>query len=218
MVVLNIFNFATSFAKGEISMHEIPDAIITYAFLSSTYYENFSGFLKSIEGQDPTNRIERLHQSLKGFSADIPTRIRFPHRSFVVYSNPAVQDIGFPNGNDLDMNSLFITTPLMSFDNKVLVVFSSVAPQQTTIFSVDENLKVDLIYDSIKKHTFRDADSGEQEPMASIYQIRNLRNGTFLLKERKFSGVMGGGGGRTLILDPKKSTITIQRLKGGKGT
>jgi hypothetical protein len=106
----------------------------------------------------------------------------------------------------------------MSFDNKVLVVFSSVAPQQTTIFSVDENLKVDLIYDSIKKHTFRDADSGEQEPMASIYQIRNLRNGTFLLKERKFSGVMGGGGGRTLILDPKKSTITIQRLKGGKGT
>jgi hypothetical protein len=209
---LNVLNVAIVFAKDEVSVQELPDAVIAYGFLASTYYEDFPNFLRSIEGSDPLRKIKRMHGSLHGLGSDVPSRIAFSHSSFILYGDATTQDYGFRDANEPYIGSLFVTTPLVLLDGKVLVIISSVAPQHTTIFLLDNTLKADLIYDSYKKHTFRN-DGSMQEPMASIYQIRSLGNGRFLLKERKFPGAMGGGGGRILILDLPKLSVTVQRPK-----
>ncbi len=99
------------------------------------------------------------------------------------------QVYGYPWAKDPDYsNNLFITLPASEAAKEIVVMSSSIAPQHTTIFSLDTSLHAVLIYDSAFKNTLPD------EPMASIYQVRVRSPQAFELRERLFRPTQGVGG------------------------
>lgn len=83
---------------------------------------------------------------------------------------------------------LFITSPIKSFGDRVLVVRSKPGDYETTLLSVDRSLKVSLLYDSLEipqPVSLKHPDVG----MGPIYRIRVAKPGTFYLYETAEKGI-----------------------------
>ncbi|MSP39626.1 MAG: toxin-antitoxin system YwqK family antitoxin [Deltaproteobacteria bacterium] len=116
-------------------------------------------------------------------------RLAFTHLPFVVQNEIAGAFVGFSKTqtksleySDIPYESiLFVTTPVASYGNRVLVILGSVSPQQSTIFSVDGQLDVTPLYSSQTPIKYSD---GNATNLGAISGIRVVESGLFQLAER----------------------------------
>jgi hypothetical protein len=158
--------------------HEILPAIITTYGLFCSHYNDF----KCIETEN-NNFITKLDKNINSLSGSISTRFAFVTRNFIV-QNDKDYFTGFVRGKknnkglyEIPWESLlFVTEPIASLENRILVILSSVSPAQTTIFSVDSSLKTELLFDSFK--------NVKGVEIGAIYYIRVLDKNKFLMEAR----------------------------------
>jgi len=124
----------------EVAPNELPMLLISYAYSISRDVEITAAV------ETPLGRTYRaLEQRLEGLRVDLPTKLGFVHEAFVVQPRTVgSRAIGKPGES-----TLYVTEPLPQFGEAVVVVVSSVSPEMTTVFQVDRQLNVRLIYDSL---------------------------------------------------------------------
>lgn len=189
---------------------ELPSIVVAY----SLYCARYTSF-KLLEA-DPQNVLVMLKKKIDALPGGISTGLGFAHMAFIVQNNISDHLSGFIrlNNRPIDQSKfpfesiLFVTTPVESFGNRVLVVLSSVSPERTTIFSVDNRINIELLYDSFNKNLF----DQKKTTIGSIYAVRVTKPGRYLLEER-----MDPGGraffstyeNRSFVMDVTKGTFEI---------
>lgn len=220
-VIISIF-FVCSFSatpsakeiaiESPFSANELPSLIISYGVLCSRFNE-FEEIINT-----PTNVFHRLDNNIKKISPGIRTGLGFAHSTYIVQSDIPNQQYGYLIPSDESStietipfeNILFVTTPIKEMNNKVLVILSEVSPDRTAIFSVDNTLNAELLYDSFDKNIFLE----RKTAIGSIINIRIEQSGIFLLRER----IVPGGKGffepyrRTLIINASSGTFELRLL------
>jgi hypothetical protein len=173
---------------------ELPMIVIAYNMLCSRY-ESF----KCLESS-PKNPLIKMKTNIDAFESGISTVMAFTHLAFTTENNIEGHMSGFIRVNNKTLeescvpftNILFVTTPIKSYNNHILVILSSVSPDRTTVFSVGKRLDVNLLYDSFMKNEIKNAmDIKGTRTIGSIYGIRVLKPGSFLLQERMEPGALG---------------------------
>ena len=198
--------------KEEYLSEELPSVVISYALFCARY-DSF----KSL-GSNPHNVLIKLGKNIDALSSGISTALAFAHRAFIVQNNLKDQVSGFvlvdkktlEESNVPFESLLFVTMPIESFGNRILVILSSVSPEQTTIFAVDRNLNVELLYDSIHKNKITNIKNSTM--LGSVYGVHVVRPGYFLLEERiepGGRGLLSPTENRTFTLDVTKSAFEI---------
>ena len=127
-----------------------------------------------------------LNKKLEQLNTDIPARLVFVKYVFISQANIPGHTSGFPVQKEERINKssipfetiLFVTTPVESLGNKILVILSSVSPEQTRIFTIDTEYNVELLFDSFKKNPFKNTTIG------SIHSMRVEKADEFVLEER----------------------------------
>lgn len=201
----------------EYTNEELPSVVIAYGLLTARY-----GEFRSLES-DSQNVLVRLGKNIDALPGDISTRLAFAHKAFIVQDNIVGHHSGFIREKNRTLEQsrvpfesiLFVSTPIESFGQRILVILSSVGPEQTSIVAVDNRLNVELLYDSFNKNTIVNA--GNVTTIGSVYSVHVVRRGYFFLEER----VEPGGRGfvspyrnRTFIVDATKGSFRISiRLK-----
>ena len=191
----------------ELPSIQLPNIVIAYNLFCS-YYNDF----KELESEDK-NVLIRFGRNLDQLETGISTGLVFTKMAFII------QDIeghfsGFPRiqeetieDSEIPFESiLFVTTPIESFNNRILLILSSVSPERTTIVSVDKKLQTELLYDSFIQHN--------DIEISSIYFIRVLKPGNFLLETRitpHYREFYDNKKNRTFILRVDK-TIEIEEM------
>lgn len=66
--------------------------------------------------------------------------------------------------------------------DRTLVILSMVRPDRTTIFSIDNKLNAELLYDSFNKNILISKDKSWS--LGSIFRMQVIRAGYFYLEER----------------------------------
>lgn len=142
----------------------------------------------------PPGPVIELSNNVENLSPDIRDKMSWAHLVFTVQNNIGESRSGFVRieGRTLEEsnvppfeNILFVTTPIESFGNRVLVFVGSESPEDTTIFSVDETLNVELLFESNRKKTIRNIEQIKSiKGIFSIYGIEVVKPGYFLLQER----------------------------------
>ena len=158
---------------------ELPTLVIGAHLFTSRYPE-----FKALE----SNRNNSIIKLLKNMEKAGVT-LAFAHLPFVVQNEIAGYFVGFSKTQtktlkytDIPSESiLFVTTPIGSFGNRVLVLIGSVSPQQSTIFSVDGSLNVTPLYNS--GVAIKDSD-GHTTHLGAVRGIRVIEPGLFQLAER----------------------------------
>ncbi len=209
---------STTSAKKETSItysiEEIPMIVIGYNLFCERY-----GFFKSLESNSH-NPLIRLDKNVEKLSAGVQRGLAFTHMVFTVQNDIIGQQSGFLRVNNKTLeesgvpfkNILFVTTPIKSFGNRVLAILSAVSPEYTTIFAVDNELNVELLYDDMKKRDITNL-RGMRVPisMGSIYGIRVVKPGYLLLQER----MVPGGYGFAQFLSPYENRSFIVDITNG---
>ena len=199
-------SFASQRACPECSFRTLPGLVITYA-VTAAYYEDFKG---AWERPDASCFLTKLYAEFEDLSCNISVRMVFTHTTFIVQNEipghfsgeiPASYEIAEQHpvpGESI----LFVSTPLESWANRVLVILSSVSPERTTIMTVDSALNVSLLYDSYS------IDSPEQS-MCALFAIRTVTPGQFELFERDSGRCAPFGSKRTFLLDLTSGEVNI---------
>jgi hypothetical protein len=189
----------------EIPSIKLPTIVIAYNLFCS-YYNEF----KTLEPEHK-NILIRLGRSLDQLNIGISTRLALTSRTFII-ENIEDHFSGFPRVHEKTIEEskipfdriLFVTTPIESFNNRILLILSSVSPERTTIISVDKKLHTELLYDSFVQNN--------NIEISSIYFIRVLKPGRFWLETRirpSYREFYKNKKNRTFILEVGK-TIEIQ--------
>lgn len=212
MLSLSSVLYAGEALKEEYLSEELPSVVISYSLFCARY-DSF----KSLES-NPQNVLMKLRKNIDTLPGGISTALAFTHRAFIVQSDLKDQVSGFVRVDKKTLEEskvpfesiLFVTTPIDSFDNRVLVILSSVSPEQTAIFSVDKKANVELLYDSINKNKISNIKNSTT--LGSVYRVRVIRPGYFLLEERMEPGgrgLLAPSENRTFAVDVTKSVFEI---------
>jgi hypothetical protein len=198
---------------------ELPMIVIACDLLCSRH-ESF----KCLEGS-PKNPVIKLITNIDALGIGISTVMGFTHLAFTTENNIEGHMSGFIRVNNKTLeessvpftNILFVTTPIKSYNNHILVILSSVSPNRTTVFSVDNKLDVNLLYDSFEKNEIKNVmDIKGTRTIGSIYGIRVLKPGSFLLQERMEPGALGFASqykNRNFRIDATKGSFQITLTK-----
>jgi hypothetical protein len=162
--------------KFSYSSSELPDIVIAYSHFCSHYIDEF----KSIT-LDSDSSFSRLEHNLDQLECDIPTRLAFTHRSFIVQNEKNY----YAGYKKLGMKSievskipyediLFVTTPIKDLGNRILMFLSSIRPERTTIVALDNELNTKLLYDTFNR--------GGNVDISTIYQIKVNNPGNFFIE------------------------------------
>lgn len=205
------------------SIDELPSIIISYYLYIKRYPE-----FKSLEST-PQNILIKLRKNLDALSLGITHDISFVHMAFIVQNNIQGHVSGYFRIKNKTLKEsgvpyesmLFVTTPIESFGNRVLVIISSVSPERTTIFSVGNNLSTELLYDTFDKNDIKNKEemlsSGSTDSMYSIFNVRVEKPGVFLLEERRDRGSVHPFHptieGRKFIIDVTKDKFELSMKK-----
>jgi hypothetical protein len=200
-------------AAPTLAGERLPGALIAYTYLSSNYV-SFRQFLEGDSEFEWRIEFRRLEASLEKLDCDLARRSSFVRFAFTIQGDTPGQEAGFRRfeGKTLEESHvpfdgvLYVTSPLQAIGGKIVVIMSSVSPERTTAFTIDEQLGVNLLYDSYKA-----VSSGTVIPMGSVYRVRVQNPGLFMLDERM---ILGGRGhfsatdNRRFLLDVMKGSLT----------
>jgi len=209
LTIILIFSVCQSFANDEdfkISPRELPSLIIAYNFCTA-YYPYFKGLWESTD-QQPF-MIKKLSAEFTRFKTlGIERRLLFTHRAFIVQNDISNHISGFPSTEippkDLIVpfeSIIFVTTPIASINDKVLVILSSVSPERTTIMAIDSYLNIAVLYDSYA--------ADNKITICSIYSVRVLKAGVFVIAERSNNRCSLKEEKRSFILDLSSGVLKL---------
>lgn len=148
VLLLGDFSHAEEARKvGQVGVTFLPELVSGYSFLATWYPDLLQG-LESPEGQEKHKLLARLHKSLHALfpSGSLPSGIGSAQRTFLVQSAMKGHVYGYAWAKEPDYMTLFITLPASEAAREIVVISSGVAPQATTIFSLDTSLDAVLIY------------------------------------------------------------------------
>lgn len=196
IIILSILIFVGSsnaISSPRVDVNRLPLVLIGYAYKVSEdiprAVENSASRkindteLDKILGTE----LSILNDKLEQLSVGIPLGIAFVKYVFISQTNIPEHTSGFPAQNEeaLDKPSipyesiLFVTTPIVSFGNKILVVLSNVSPERTRIFTIDTEYKAELLFDTFAKN------DSQNTTIGSIHALRVVKPGEFVLEERQ---------------------------------
>lgn len=168
---------ASASAQNESSVDPstLPMVVISYAF---TLGEGAEDRGNAIDGASPLARIYRaIETSLEETHADLPTKLAFVRESYVI--QPTVT--GSKVVGTHDRSTLYVTAPVHALGDASIVIVSSVSPEATTVFQVDGQLHVKLIYDSMAANKFLSGSSCS--PLGQIEGVEISISGKLVLTE-----------------------------------
>lgn len=118
-----------------------------------------------------------FEMSLEKLGVDIPVKLGFVRQAFIV--QPDVTGNRYVGRRGV--STLYVTTPIHSFQDRVIVVISSTSPEATTVIAMDDQLRAKLIYDSVFENRF----SGKYacDPMGQVTSIRISQTGVLNFQE-----------------------------------
>jgi hypothetical protein len=168
---------AQGLSHGAIERDQLAQTIISYGFLRSTYVD-FDQLLASDSAPSIARDMKAMQAALTSLGCDVPTRLAFPHGAFVIPTVPVGVWIGRTAKSSPQEGTLFVTESGAA--KGVTVVFSSVAPEETTVFWLAQDYTVGLVYDSFHKGEVRNAPS---TTMGAIVAVGVAKSGDLLLRE-----------------------------------
>lgn len=169
---------------GESGGRSISQAVITYGFLRWDYLE-FDRLLASSPALPLAQNLKALDAALESLGCDIGKRMAGPHKALILPPFPFNQWIGFRRTGgrrSLEGGWLFVTQHIGTPPQRVLVVFSSASPEQTTVFWIEEADKgyvAKLLFDSFRKGKI----SNEMTVMGAATSIKFENDNNILLKD-----------------------------------
>lgn len=211
-------NTLTSLQEMEyvVTSEALPTILDAYV-LYLTAYPDF----KCLE-TEPKNVLVRLRNNIDAISKSISARLSWVREVFIVQTDIRGYVSGYFRANTKslegsgvpDHSLLFVTTPIKSFKNRVIAICSGVAPESTTIISIDKDLNIELLYDTLLKNNITNKTKmSASQRMYSVMNIRVIKSGVFILEERKDTGTAGTNQptveGRTFILDVSKGKFEL---------
>jgi hypothetical protein len=193
---------------GDWSASSLSQAVITVGFLRSRYVD-LDRLLASGSAPAMTRELRALDEALNAVGCDLRIRFAFPHRAVVVPPSLAGLRIGFERKAPQE-GALFLVEQPQASPQRVWVVFSSQAPEATTVFWLQGGDKTGLVYDSIDKGEIRN------EPTTRIGYIVAVTRGTrgeILLEEWAEPGSRPGASGalgRVFQVDLNRGEVLLQ--------
>lgn len=149
-------------------------------------YQAFEELVNSSPSLSVVKDLKALNVALDSLHCDIPTRMAGPHQAMLLPPSPTGKWFSFPRpgGRSSPANGwLFVTQPGGGATQRVLVVFSTAAPEHTTVFwlerSLDSQYSVKLLYDSSTKATV----ANEATTIGAATAIRFENSEELLLKD-----------------------------------
>lgn len=182
---VGLIPFVQATAPGhDASGGELSQAVVAYGYLRWDYLD-FNELSKSSADLSAVRNIKALDETLESLRCDIPMRMAGPHRATILPPSPINQWISFPRpgGRGSRENGwLFVTQPSGVAPQRILVVFSTAAPEHTTIFWLEESngrYSAKLLYDSSKKGTV----ANETTTIGAVTALRFENSEDLLLKD-----------------------------------
>ena len=209
-----VLTFAPGAGLSAVTSGDLPQAVIAYGFLSSNYAE-FDQLLTSGPALSLARDMKALGSALDSLHCDVPIRIGFPHKAFVVPSFPASQWIGFARTAETppEEGTLFVTEPLRRVPQRVLVVLSSAAPERTTVFWLGgdkQGYVSGLVYDSFNKG---EISNSAHTGIGAVTSVSVGKSDQILLREWAEPGSRPGfmgAVGRVFQVDLTRGEITLK--------
>jgi hypothetical protein len=173
---------ATGRAAVETSGEILAQAVVGCSYVAE--------YVSDIETLPKETRCAEILKVLDQAGAEA---IRFSHLSYFVKATTIGNKYGFERktGATLEESGipyiglLFVTDSVNPRGDRILIVFSQVAPERTIVITMDEDLRSNVVYDSHSKVHPAYNSFGQ---MGSVYQLRTLGRGRFLLEERRIPG------------------------------
>ncbi len=163
----------------------LPEAVVAYGYLRWDY-KAFEELVNSSAALPIVKDLKAMNVALDSVRCDIPTRMAGPHQAMLLPPAPTGQWFSFPRpeGRSSPKNGwLFVTQLGEGVTQRVLVVFSTGAPEHTTVFWLNRSsaggYSVDLLYDSSTKATV----ANEATTIGAVTAIRFENSGELLLKD-----------------------------------
>lgn len=163
----------------------LSEAVVAYAYLRWDY-QGFEKLVNSSASLSVLQDLRALDVALESLRCDVPTRMAGPHRAMILPPSPTGQWFSFPRpgGRSSPENGwLFVTQPVHGETQRVLVVFSTAAPEHTTVFwlvrSSDGRYSVSLVYDSSTKPSV----ANEATTIGAVTAIRFENSADLLLQD-----------------------------------
>lgn len=193
---------------------DLTQAVIAYGFLSSNYGD-FDKLLGAGSALGLAGDMKALEGALGSLNCDVPIRIGFPHRAFVVPSYPVGQWIGSIRTAETppQEGTLLVTEHLRMKPARVLVVLSSVAPERTTVFWIEGTVRgylSRLVYDSFRKGKIANA---PHTVIGAVTAASAGRSDEIFVKEWAEPGSRPrtmGSVGRVFKVDPARDEVTLK--------
>lgn len=197
----------------QIRIRSLSQAVIAYSFLRWDYLDLDKLFASDASLQVVQN-LQALDSALKSLDCDVPMRLAVPHKALILPPLPFNHWVGFRRTggrNSPEGGWLFVTQPSGNSPQRVLVVFSSSSPEETTVFSIEEADKgylAELLFDSFKKGKISNAST----MMGAVTSIRLESNTEMLVKDWGEPGVGPPNAmrvGRVFRLDLSRDTVAL---------
>jgi hypothetical protein len=172
-------------AKPSYNGGGLSQAVVAYGYLRWDY-QAFEELVNASASLSVVQDFKALDVGLESLRCDIPTRMAGPHRAMILPPSPTGQWFSFPRPgarSSPENGWLFVTQPGGGATQRVLVVFSTAAPEHTTVFwldrSSDGRYSVSLLYDSSTKATV----TNESTTIGAVTALRFENSGELLLKD-----------------------------------
>jgi hypothetical protein len=201
-------------AEREPDARRLTPAVLAYAYLNLAG-DDFLRFLRSDQPYSFRRGLARLEESFRQLDCDIPRRLGFVETFFTVESGPRKSVVGLPPpgaspAHPPEGSLLFVSTPVAA--DRIVVVLSSVAPDRTTVFTVDTAYQARLVYDSFSR-------TGPIGAIGLVDRIEAAGPGELLLHEAYELGARGiraPRASRSFLLDARAGTVTPASGKPGR--
>jgi hypothetical protein len=181
---------------GAAASRRLSEAAVVFADLHSSRDDN------------DTRDLKRVERALKAVGCDLTVRMALPGRAVILPVSSVGQRIGFKRAAPTE-GLTFVVKDGRAAPQRVWVVLSSVAPERTTVFWLDEDFKAGLVYDSFKKGEIRNA---PHTAIAAVLAVTRVNGSQLLLEEWAEPGSRPGSMGavgRVFQLDLTKSEMTL---------
>lgn len=192
----------------------LSQAIVAYGFLRSSY-QDFDQLLEDASAKTAMQDLMALHGSLESLRCDVPSRLAFPHRALIVPISSRAFWLRAAAPSAQRDGSLFAIGPLGATPERVLIVFSSVAPDETTVFWLERDRQgymTRLVYDSFNKG---DVGNAPATRIGAVNAVRIESDNEILLEEGAEPGTGPGGRVTGRVFELRVTgTITAVSLRG----
>lgn len=193
---------------------ELPEIVVAYNLYCGNYFQ-----FKPLES-NPQNPLIRLDKNMDAFPGGTSNVLVDIDQAFIVQNNVKDQNYGLSTTEFQAMwnsrinfsSALFVTTPIPTFGKRVLVIVGSLGPDRTTIFSVDSDLNVRLLYDTDARPYYKGVK--KNGGLGWTYGIKVLEPGYYLIRERFMPGGHGFGAAyvlRTFVIDVRKGKFSLSQ-------